>query len=77
MQDQARLLSKEIEIEEKECVHEWGETINDPFLHKEPDLTGTGGLDVSTGRWRRDCQKCGKPQYTTRIKPVGYVPSFE
>lgn len=67
------------------CDHQWGEVVYDPYMGKKEVLTGryethgvhmwpiTRFVDEEKPRWKRVCQKCGKPEYTEKMTEIKQV----
>jgi hypothetical protein len=66
---------------ERTCRHQYGPTVYDPINHKAytcpGDPPGTMGVDWrgpvhvparTEKRWRRECDLCGKVEYTKQVK---------
>lgn len=78
----------EINREQANCDHEWGEVVYDPEITSEPidfelKFRGsdcyhvpTGYHDVEHKRWSRTCKKCGKVEYTKELVATKVEPKF-
>lgn len=80
-----------IQSKEVRCQHDWTNPVYDPIRHEAytspGDPPGTMGVDwrgpvhvpASTEkRWKRECRKCGKVEFTTRSVqlPGPHQPQF-
>ena len=81
-------LQEELNREEAQCQHQWGEEVYDPESFREPYghklikqgsdcwAEPEGYRDASRARWSRTCVHCGKTEYTYAQKPAAFVPDF-
>jgi hypothetical protein len=80
---------RELDAMERTCQHQYGPVVYDPVHTKAytipGDPPGTMGIDrqlpchvpASTEeRWKRECELCGKVEYTTKTQPTGREPVF-
>lgn len=80
--EQTRSANYELESFERSCQHQWGKAVYDPIYRKSyiipADRPGTMGVDripydtfvpaKTTDRWRRECERCGKQEYTGNVQ---------
>ncbi len=88
-QDDVARLRKEIEVQQRNCSHDWGDTVSDPiitprsrFSHYEGHGSDPNPIHVPDGhdtkpRWSRTCKRCGKVEYTEKRKAVETKPDFD
>ena len=73
----AKLAAQAVANLEYTCTHRWDPTVEDPIIkpgYNDPSAGyghGYSGLWVHEQRiprWRRECEECGKVEYTTETK---------
>ena len=83
LQKELTKAEKELDTMVRTCQHQYGDVVYDP-IHTEAyyfpgDPPGTMGVDrqlpchvpASTEeRWKRECELCGKVEYTKKSRPV-------
>jgi len=72
---------------EQNCNHKWMLTKYDPEEYKKPVFSHYEGhgsdpnpvynyYSATKDRWSRECEHCGKKEYTYEKAPVKYEPKF-
>lgn len=73
--------------EQANCTHEWNRVKYDPEIQRTPEFEDhwqgvdcfpviCGWKEETKARWSRTCKKCGKVEYTYKLLPRKYEPTF-